>query len=62
LMQLRLSYALAELPHTDDLTMLALETGFSSHSHFSAVFRRAFGCTPSQFREMARRPTAGASG
>lgn len=63
LMQLRLSYALAELPHTDDLTMLALETGFSSHSHFSAVFRRAFGCTPSQFREMARRgTTAGASG
>ena len=55
LMRLRLSYALVELPHADDLTMLALETGFSSHSHFSAAFRRAFGCTPSQFRQMARR-------
>jgi len=55
LTQLRLSHALVQLPHTDDLTMLALETGFSSHSHFSAAFRRAFGCTPSQFRQMARR-------
>jgi AraC family transcriptional regulator len=55
LTQLRLSRALAELPHTDNLTTLALETGFSSHSHFSAAFRRAFGCTPSEFRETTRR-------
>lgn len=55
LTQLRLARALVELPYTDDLTMLALETGFSSHSHFSAAFRRAFGCTPSQFRQAARR-------
>jgi len=45
---------LAELPYTDDLTMLALDTGFSSHSHFTAAFRRAFGCTPSQFRMSTR--------
>jgi AraC-like DNA-binding protein len=38
-----------------DLTTLALNLGFSSHSHFSAVFRRAFGLTPSQFREATRR-------
>ena len=55
LTQLRLARALAELPHTESLTDLALDTGFSSHSHFSAVFRRAFDCTPSQFREQARR-------
>jgi AraC family transcriptional regulator len=29
---------------------LALDLGFSSHSHFTAVFRRHFGITPSQFR------------
>jgi AraC family transcriptional regulator len=55
LTQLRLARALAELPHADDLTLLALNLGFSSHSHFSAVFRRAFGLTPAQFRETTRR-------
>ena len=54
LTQLRLSRAVAELPNVDDLTSLALETGFSSHSHFSASFRKFFGCTPSEFRESAR--------
>jgi AraC family transcriptional regulator len=53
--QLRLARALAELPHTDDLTTLALDVGFSSHSHFSAAFRRAFGMTPSQFRDTSRK-------
>jgi len=50
LMQLRLARALVELPHTDDLTGLAFDLGFSSHSHFTAAFRRAFHCTPSQYR------------
>jgi AraC-like DNA-binding protein len=50
LTQLRLARALMELPYATSLTMLALDTGFSSHSHFSAAFRRAFGSTPSQFR------------
>jgi len=54
LTQSRLARALLELPHATDLTALALEVGFSSHSHFSAAFRRAFGCTPSRFREAAR--------
>jgi len=49
-MQLRLSRALVELPHANDLTTLAFDLGFSSHSHFTVSFRRAFGCTPSQFR------------
>lgn len=54
LTQLRLARALAELPHTDDLTGLALDAGFSSHSHFSAMFRRAFWMTPSRFRHLTR--------
>lgn len=52
--QLRLARALVALPHADDLTTLALDVGFSSHSHFSAAFRRTYGCTPSQFRQAAR--------
>ncbi|HJW92815.1 MAG TPA: AraC family transcriptional regulator [Thermoanaerobaculia bacterium] len=54
LTQLRLAHALVELPHTNDLTTLALDLGFSSHSHFTYAFRRGFGCTPSQFRESTR--------
>jgi AraC family transcriptional regulator len=53
-LQSRLARALVELPHVDDLTTLALELGFSSHSHFAAVFRRGFGCTPSEFRASTR--------
>ena len=52
--QLRLSRALVELPEADDITALALDLGFSSHSHFAASFRRAFGSTPSQFRKSTR--------
>jgi AraC family transcriptional regulator len=55
LTQLRLARALVELPHASDLTTLALNLGFSSHSHFSFAFRRAFGVTPSRFRERVRR-------
>ncbi len=54
LTQLRLARALVELPHTDDLTALALDVGFSSHSHFSASFQRAFRMTPTEFRRMSR--------
>src|SRR5690606_377267 len=58
LTQLRLSRALVELPHASDLTTLALDVGFSSHSHFTAAFRQAFGCTPSMFRQSVRRGQA----
>jgi AraC family transcriptional regulator len=54
IVQLRLDRALVEMPYANDLTTLAFDLGFSSHSHFAAAFRRAFGCTPSQFRESAR--------
>ncbi len=36
-----------------DLAGLALELGFSSHSHFTGAFRREFGLTPSQARQGA---------
>src|SRR5262245_11161726 len=55
LVHLRLARALLELPHANDLTVLALDLGFSSHSHFAAAFRRAFDCTPSDFRGLTRK-------
>jgi AraC-like DNA-binding protein len=49
--QLRLRSALNDLERTNvDLTRLALDLGYSSHSHFTASFRRAFGVTPSAAR------------
>jgi AraC-like DNA-binding protein len=33
-----------------DLSRIALDAGFSSHSHFGATFRRSFGVTPSAAR------------
>jgi AraC family transcriptional regulator len=53
-LQLRLARALALLGEYDDLTSLALELGFSSHSHFSAAFKQAYGQTPSAFQRSAR--------
>jgi AraC family transcriptional regulator len=50
-LSLRLSRALVDLPHADDITGLALDLGFSSHSHFTLAFRKAFGLTPSEFRQ-----------
>lgn len=47
---LRLRAALEALPGRDDLTALALDLGYTSHSHFGARFRRAFGLTPSEAR------------
>jgi AraC-like DNA-binding protein len=45
------------LPHIADrrmnLSELALDLGYSSHSHFSDAFRREFGMTPSGFRHSA---------
>jgi AraC family transcriptional regulator len=50
--QLRLRAALDLLRRRDvDLTGIALDLGFSSHSHFTETFRRSFGKTPSAVRE-----------
>jgi len=52
----RLERAIRLLPgYQADLSTLALELDFASHSHFSTAFRRAFGYTPAVFRERARR-------
>jgi AraC family transcriptional regulator len=37
----------------DDLTAIALDAGFASHSHFTERFRRFFGCTPAALRRRA---------
>jgi len=52
-LRLRLARSLDLLPEYDDLTALALEVGFSSHSHFTAAFRRTYGRSPSAFRRAA---------
>jgi len=50
----RLAYALdAVLDGGDDLTAIALDAGFASHSHFTARFRSFFGCTPAAVRRIA---------
>ncbi|GAC1638920.1 MAG: hypothetical protein NVS9B14_19750 [Candidatus Acidiferrum sp.] len=54
-LRLRLARALHLLPEYDDLTTLSLDLGFSSHSHFSAAFRQAYGRTPSAFRQSISR-------
>ena len=52
-LRLRLARALDLLAQYDDLTALSLDLGFSSHSHFSAAFREAYGRSPSEFRQSA---------
>jgi len=48
---LRLALALERLRDPAvDLTHLALELGYASHSHFTFAFRRHFGITPSRYR------------
>jgi AraC-like DNA-binding protein len=49
-LRLRLARSLALLMQFDDLAALALELGFSSHSHFSAAFPQTYGLSPSKFK------------
>ena len=51
LLELRLKRALEILRDGDqDLARLAVDLGFSSHSHFSRSFKKAFGVSPSDYR------------
>lgn len=52
-LRLRLARALDRVAHSEDMSALALELGFCSHSHFSAAFKQAYGRTPSAFRSAA---------
>ncbi|NOT46685.1 MAG: helix-turn-helix transcriptional regulator [Acidobacteria bacterium] len=54
LLRLRASLELLASPNAD-LTSVTLDLGFSSHSHFTDVFHREFGETPSDFRKKASR-------
>jgi AraC-like DNA-binding protein len=52
---LRLRAALERVPQNDgDLSTLALELGFSSHSHFTASFTREFGMPPTAVKDSQR--------
>ena len=56
LTRLRLRAALDRLMEgADDLTTVALELGFSSHSHFTDAFRAEFGRAPSRVRQSTLR-------
>jgi AraC-like DNA-binding protein len=55
LLRLRLHASLERVAEPrSDLTAVALDHGFASHSHFTAAFRRTFGITPSELRRQAR--------
>ncbi len=54
----RLMRALPDLLDTDrGITAIALDYGFSSHSHFTYAFRRRAGLTPNELRRIAKQGT-----
>jgi len=53
-LRLRLARALDLIAQYDDLSTLAADLGFSSHSHFAAAFRQAYGRSPTAFRLSAQ--------
>ena len=52
-LRLRMAQALDMLGRCDNLTSLALDLGFSSHSHFTAAFRKHYGRSPAEFQRAA---------
>ena len=51
--EVRLRLALERLERGErDLSLLALDLGYSSHSHFTAAFRQTFGAPPSSVRKL----------
>lgn len=55
--EVRLRAALERLEDGEcDLSRLALDLGYSSHSHFTAAFRRSFGVAPSAVRKVLIAP------
>ena len=60
---LRLRAALERVASPDaDLSAVALDYGYSSHSHFTAAFGREFGMTPTEFRRAAARSRRNVAG
>jgi len=54
-LRLRLARSLDLIAGREDLSGLAQDVGFSSHSHFTAAFRQAYGMTPSEFHATVSR-------
>ena len=52
-LQERLAHALDAVLDGGDLTTIAFDAGFASHSHFTARFRSFFGYTPTALRRSA---------
>jgi AraC family transcriptional regulator len=53
-LQYRITQAVSRLKDGErNLSVLALDLGFSSHAHFSKTFREHVGCSPSDFRSSA---------
>jgi AraC-like DNA-binding protein len=59
--QARLLAAVARLAAGQPITQIALDLGYESPSAFTAMFRRAFGTTPSRYLDR-REPARGAGG
>jgi AraC-like DNA-binding protein len=57
----RLAQTIEAVLNGGDLTAIALDAGFASHSHFTAHFRRFFGCTPTMLRRARSREEAAQS-
>jgi AraC family transcriptional regulator len=58
--QLRLIASLDLLPsYAGNVTDLALELGYSSHSHFTSRFRALFGVSPTSYQRSTRRRDSG---
>jgi AraC family transcriptional regulator len=55
----RLAHSLDAVLDGKDLTAIALDAGFASHSHFTARFRGFFGCTPTALRRIGSAERAG---
>jgi len=53
-LKLKLSAALDALPANTDITSLAMDLGFSSHSHLTSAFQSRFGAPPSAVRSLLR--------
>lgn len=51
IIEMRLRKARHLLSHSDkDITSIAMETGFSDHSHLTSTFKQRLGITPTEFR------------
>lgn len=57
-LRMRIAKSLTALLDTkDDITTIALDSGFYSHSHFTSTFRQTVGISPSEFRSSANSET-----